>query len=186
MVSKNKEVKVDLDSIKLERFTFSAKKKIITPEKIILKKNLQAGKIVIVLCGKFRGKRVVFLKQCSSGLILCTGPYCVNGVPLIRLNQKHVIVTSTSINVEQYLEALSDKVNDSLFFAQKEEDEVKSEEKFFEKKKPKRELSKEYVEIQKDLDAKLLVEIEKVKYLKEYLKEYFSLRTNMRPHLMKF
>merc|ERR1712166_798222 len=64
-----------------------------------LKASLVPGAVVILLAGRFKGQRAVFLKQLPYGLCLITGPYKVNGIPLRRVPQSYFIGTSTVVDV---------------------------------------------------------------------------------------
>jgi len=82
-----------------------------TPPKI--RKSLTPGSICIVLSGRCRGRRVVILQVLKSGLLLVTGPYKANGVPLRRINPAYVISTSTRIDISSV--KLSEDLKDHFF-----------------------------------------------------------------------
>lgn len=151
-----------------------------------LRASITPGTVLILLSGRFKGKRVVFLKQLPSGLLLVTGPFKVNGVPARRVNQAYVISTSTKVE----LPSLSlDKFTDAYFAAAEakaaKKSKGKGEEGFFaDDAGAKKELAAEYVANQRELDAALLPAVEGD--LKGYLAARFSLRDGDRPHLMKF
>merc|ERR1711972_1188406 len=81
-----------------------------------LKKGIEPGSVLILLAGRFRGRRVVFLKQLESGLLLVTGPFKVNGVPLRRVHQRYCIATSTKVDLKK---TDVSKIGDDMFKREK-------------------------------------------------------------------
>lgn len=135
------------------------------------------------MAGRFRGKRVVYLKNLENNTLLVSGPFKVNGVPLRRVNARYVIATSTKVNVSGVDVS---KFNVEYFAREKSSKSKKSEAEFFNESQPKKEIKAERVADQKSVDAALLSEIKKTPLLKQYLAASFSLKNGDRPHLLKF
>merc|ERR1712093_708002 len=148
-----------------------------------LRKSISPGTVLILLSGHFRGKRVVFLRQLSSGLLLVTGPHSVNGVPVRRVNQRYVIATSTKVDVSK----VDTKKFEDTYFARDKKTKKAGEDSFFaQKEEGKEKCSAERKADQKTLDAGLVAVIGKDVLLKKYLKARFSLSSNDKPHEMTF
>merc|ERR1711918_204258 len=123
------------------------KAKTFKPNPTKLRPSITPGTVLIVLSGKFRGKRVVFLKQLDSGLLLVTGPYKLNGVPLRRMNQAYVIATSTKVDGD--VSGVAADVTDDFF--KKPKAEEKKEKTIYEARK----------KTQEAVDAKLVAAVSK-------------------------
>ncbi|KXT00730.1 hypothetical protein AC578_8223 [Pseudocercospora eumusae] len=151
--------------------------------------SLQPGAVLILLAGRFRGKRVVLLKVLDQGTLLVTGPFKLNGVPLRRVNARYVIATKTKVDLSGLDKASIDKVSGENYFARdKKADKKGSKEAFFQQgeKPQKKEVAGERAEDQKKVDKALLASIKKEPLLLGYLSTSFSLRKGDRPHEMVF
>ncbi|KAJ1733312.1 60S ribosomal protein L6 [Coemansia biformis] len=149
-----------------------------------LRKSITPGTVLIMLAGRFRGKRVVFLKQLSSGLLLVTGPFKLNGIPLRRVNQAYVIATSTSVDISGV--SIDAKINDSYFKHEKAAKLKGTEEEFFGEKAAKKEHPAHKIADQKALDKDILAAVAKVPFLASYLTSTFSLSKGQAPHTLQF
>lgn len=96
-----------------------------------LRESLQPGTILILLAGRFRGKRVILLKHLDQGVLLVTGPFKINGVPLRRVNARYVIATSKRVDVTGMDQKTIEKASASDYFTKEKSKEKKSEEAFF-------------------------------------------------------
>merc|ERR1711990_1098439 len=130
-----------------------------------LRASTTPGTVVILLAGHFKGKRAVFLKQLDSGLMLITGPYKINGVPLRRVPQSYVIATQTKVDLAGV--KVPDTVNDDLFKKPKSA-KKKDDEPFFEKDK-EASLDESRKALQQQVDSGLMGVISKTPLLKHTL-----------------
>ena len=156
-------------------------KKTSTPK---LRKGLEPGRVLILLSGRFRGHRVVFLKQLESGLLLVTGPHKLNGVPLKRVNQVYTLTTSTTVNVAGVDVS---KVTDKTFTRDNKTKKADAK-AFFAEGAKKKVVNADRLASQKSVDAALIKNIKdsKTPLLAKYISARFSLTKNDKPHAMRF
>ncbi|XP_054282118.1 60S ribosomal protein L6 [Macrosteles quadrilineatus] len=162
-------------------------KKCFKDHKRRLRPALTEGTVCIVLAGVHKGKRVVFLKQLGSGLLLVTGPYKLNGCPLRRINKIYVIATSTKVDVSNL--KIPDDINDDYFKRIKNKKPKKEEGDIFVAKKEKYKASEKRKTDQKEVDKQVLGAIKKMKdakLVRRYLGSMFALHSSQYPHRMKF
>ncbi|GAB5033934.1 60s ribosomal protein l6 [Nannochloropsis oceanica] len=147
-----------------------------------LKAGIVPGSILIMLAGRFRGKRVVFLKQLASGTLLVTGPYSLNGVPLRRVNQAYVIVTSQAVDISAV--KVPATMDDNYFArpADAEEGDILAAGTG----KKATVVSEGRKKDQEAVDTQVLAAIKKVPQLDGYVKARFSLKKGVKPHEIKF
>ncbi|CAF0738742.1 unnamed protein product [Rotaria sordida] len=164
---------------------FSVKRKKFSTHPRRFRSSLTPGTVVILVAGKHAGKRVVVVKHLSSGLLLVTGPYKFNGVPLRRVNQIYVIATSTKLDLSAgKFDELDDK-----FFKRVRPAKKDAEKDIFDTKKEKPKLREERNQAQVNVD-KVVVNAVKThadsRLLRRYLKSRFQLWNGVLPHKLQF
>ncbi|KAJ1613778.1 60S ribosomal protein L6 [Cryptosporidium canis] len=165
-----------------KRFSSRRKASVVAPK---LRSSLKPGVVCILLAGPYKGKRVVMLKALPSGLVVVTGPYALNGVPVRRVNPAYIIATSTMVDVskadvskftDEYFKVDRSKLkkNKGVFMDQGEEAKVH------------RVISDERKKDQQALDASIVPSIQSNPLMMSYLKTRFTLTSGMYPHKLKF
>ncbi|KAH8019471.1 hypothetical protein HPB51_019493 [Rhipicephalus microplus] len=147
-----------------------------------LRKRITPGTILIFLAGPHRGKRVVFLKQLKTGLLMVTSPYGINGCPLRRINQIYMIATSTKIDIlsVKLPENLDDRFFNRPMSAKRRS--RKDEGEIFDTKSQERTVSDEHRKVQKEVDKQVVEAMKKhseKRALVYYLAASFLLRNRM-------
>merc|ERR1712164_33716 len=135
-----------------------------------LKASLVPGAVVILLAGRFKGKRAVFLKQLDSGLCLITGPFKVNGIPLRRVPQSYVIGTFTVVDFKTDASGVTDDL-----FKKPKSAKKKSADGPFEEQAEKAPLDAAFKALQDKVDGPVAAAVNGDAMLKGYLKSKFGL-----------
>lgn len=152
-----------------------------------IRKTLKKGKVLILLAGRHKGKRVVLLKALKSGLLLVTGPFALNSCPVRRVSQNYVIATKTRVDLRKA--KIPKHINDGYFRRACKKKNTRTEKDIFAEKEEKYVPSEQRKADQKTVDEEVLKAIKahpEAKVIRRYLKSMFSLRTNQYPHRMQF
>ncbi|GMT18806.1 hypothetical protein PFISCL1PPCAC_10103, partial [Pristionchus fissidentatus] len=154
-----------------------------------LRKTITPGTVLIILAGRHKGKRVVFLKQLEkTGLLLVTGPHKLNNVPLRRIAQSFVIATTTKVDISGV--KIPDSLTDAYFKRTHAKVEKKGEQaNIFASGHQEYKVSEQRKADQKIVDKSVLSAIKKHpehKFLRGYFSSRFSIRRGQNPHSMCF
>jgi large subunit ribosomal protein L6e len=135
-----------------------------------LRPSITPGTVLILLAGKHKGKRVIFIQDCKNGRLLVTGPYKLNGVPLKIVHQSYVIATKTKLDISKL--SLPKNILESVENARAQTNETRDKD--------------QVLHLQKSVDLLLLPLVKSEALLSSYLRSKFSIRRGQAPHSMIF
>lgn len=181
--------------VKKNRSSYATKARVTTrPTKSCFKKHtrhtrrtLVPGKVLILLAGRHKGKRVVLLKVLSSGLLLVNGPFYLNSCPMRRISQRYVICTKTRVNLKGV--TIPEHINDSYFKRADKKKARKTEGDIFAKQEEKYTPSEQRKKDQTEVDKLMRAALKKTHQgllVSKYLKSNFALRNHQYPHRLRF
>lgn len=181
--------------VKKNRSSYATKARVTTrPTKGCFKKHVRhtrrtlvPGKILILLAGRHKGKRVVLLKVLSSGLLLVNGPFYLNSCPMRRISQRYVICTKTRVNLKGV--TIPEHINDSYFKRADKKKARKTEGDIFAKQEEKYAPTEQRKKDQTEVDKLMRAAFKKTHQgllVSKYLKSNFALRNHQYPHRLRF
>lgn len=149
--------------------------------------SLKVGRVLILVAGRHKGKRVVLMKVLGSGLLLVNGPFSINSCPMRRISQRYVIATQTRVKLGPW--KVPEHINDAYFKRAAKKNANRGEGDIFVTKKEKYVPSEQKKKDQQDVDKAVIAAIKKNpdhKMLIKYLRNPFALRSTQFPHRLKF
>jgi len=152
-----------------------------------IRSTITPGTVLILAAGRHAGKRVIFLNQLKSGLLLVSGPFKLNGCPLRRINQIYVIATQTKVDISGV--KLPENLSDAFFNRIRARAVKPASGEIFDTKKEKYVVNEERKAAQLNVDKQLSAAIKahpERTLLNNYLSSKFSLKNRQYPHTMKF